>query len=79
MSDMAGEAARVAVERCGSCRDAKAEQPWIRLRQGYGATGYTDETDLSEAKGEGRRRLFGQLRNILIFVFLDENAEHIHE
>ena len=27
----------------------------------------------------GRRRLFGQLRNILILIFLDENAEHVHE
>ena len=32
---MAGEAARVAVERSGSCRDTKL----ILLRQGYGATG----------------------------------------
>jgi hypothetical protein len=27
----------------------------------------------------GRGRLFGQFRNILIFIFLDENAEHVPE
>src|SRR5438552_16718245 len=31
-----------------------------------------------KSEDRGRRRLFGQFRNILIFVFLDENAEHIH-
>ena len=31
------------------------------------------------AASRGRRRLFGQFRNILIFIFLDEDAEHVHE
>ena len=40
--------------------------------------GQKSEDRDQRTEDRGRRRLFGQFRNILIFVFLDENAEHIH-
>ena len=53
----------------------KAESGLLRTEDG----GRRSEDRDRRSEVRGRRRLFGQFRNILIFIFLDENAEHIHD
>jgi hypothetical protein len=43
------------------------------LRRGY------SESVRERGGAASRGRLFGQLRDLLVFVFLDEDAQHVHE
>ena len=53
--------------------------PSRSIHQDYGEPRRTAVAQGYGVASRGRRRLFGHFRNILIFVFLDENAEHVHE